>query len=134
MRRAIKPKSSPLRRLLGGGDGAGTNNGGGVPGGDCAGVKEPLPVMPLEVSAGGALWPVEKVGGAAPGPLPIAAAGVLCPPLDDGANDEPAAPLEAGGGVEVFTSGSAGEDGAVPGDRLVGLGVGKAGISLVPEG
>src|SRR5215469_1752018 len=121
MRRAIKPKSSLLRRLLGGGDGAGTNNGGGVPGGDCAGVKEPLPVMPLEVGAGGALCPVEN-------------AGVLCPPLDDGANDEPAAPLEAGGGVEVFTSGSAGEDGAVPGDRLVGLGVGKAGISLVSEG
>ena len=45
----------------------------------------------------------------APELLPIDSEGVLCPLLVDDAND---------GGVEVFTTGSAGEEGVVPGERL----------------
>ena len=50
----------------------------------------------------------------APELLPIDSEGVLCPLLVDDAN---------GGGVEVFTTGSAGEEGVIPGERLEGLGV-----------
>ena len=42
--RAIKLKSSLLRRLVGDGCGVGTNIGGGVIGGDCVGAKELLPI------------------------------------------------------------------------------------------
>ena len=50
--RAIRLKSSLLRRLVGDGGGVGTNSGGGVMGGDGAGAKEPLPGMLLEGGAG----------------------------------------------------------------------------------
>src|SRR2546428_5644781 len=125
-RRAINPKSSPLRCLVGAGSGVGTNIGGGVVGGDWAGAKEPLPGVPLEVSAGvdcpldvgvgygceggrGVLFAVECAGVEAPELLSINV-GVLCPPLDDGANDGLDWAIEVGGGVEVFTMGSTDEE------------------------
>jgi hypothetical protein len=133
----------PRRCLVGAGGGVGTNIGGGVVGGDWAGAKEPRPWVPLEVSAGvdcpldvgvgygceggrGVLFAIECAGVEAPELLSINV-GVLCPPLDDGAND-------VGGGVEVFTMGSTGEEGIAPGDRLEGLGVTYVGISSVSRG
>jgi hypothetical protein len=121
-RRAIKLKSSHLRCLVDVGGDAGTNIGGGVVGGDCAGAKEPLPGMLLE-SGAGVLFAVECAGVKAPALLPIDTGGVLCPPLDAGADDEPDWAIQAGGGVEVFTIGSAGEEGVAPGEKLEGLGV-----------
>src|SRR5216117_3952538 len=52
MMRAIKLKSSLLRRLVGDDGWVGTNRGGGVIGGDGADAKEPLPGMPLAGGAG----------------------------------------------------------------------------------
>ena len=130
----------PRRCLVGAGGGVGTNSGGGVVGGDWAGAKEPRPWVPLEASAGvdcplevavgyacegrrGVLLPVESAGVAAPELLPIDTAGVLCPPLAAGANAGPDWASAVGGGVEVFTMGSPGEEGVAPGGRLEGLGV-----------
>ena len=62
MMRAIKLKSSLLRRLVSDGGGVGTNSGGGVIGGDGAGAKELLPGMPLEGGAGVACLPDRGVG------------------------------------------------------------------------
>ena len=141
----------PRRCLVGAGGGVGTNIGGGVVGGDWAGAKEPRPWVPLEASAGvdcplevaveysceggrGVLFAVQYAGASAPGLLSIDNGGVLCPPLDDGANDGPAWAIEAGRGVEVFTMGSTGEEGTAPGDRLEGLGVTYVGISSVSRG
>ena len=53
---------------------------------------------------------------------------MLCPPLDVGANDEPDWAIKVGGGAEVFTIGSAGEDGVVPGVKLGGPGMIYVGI------
>ena len=125
MTRAIKPKSSHLHRLVGVDGGVGTNTGGGVMSGDCAGAKEPLPGTPPEVAclpgvgAGydckggrGVLFAVEYWGGSELPELPPIDTGVVfCPPVDDGANDEPDWAIEAGGGVEVFTISGAGEEG-----------------------
>src|SRR5207247_4081099 len=122
MMRAIKRKSSLLRRLVGDDGGVGTNRGGGVIGGDGAGAKEPPPGMPLAGGAGVACPPargvgyggaggrgvrcaVERVGGEAPELLPSESGGVLCPPLDDGANDEPDGAITGGGGGGVGTRG-----------------------------
>ena len=60
---------------------------------------------------------------AAPGLLPIDSGGVLCPPLEESATDKPDWAITAGGGVEVFTIGSIGEEGVAPDERLEGLGV-----------
>lgn len=63
--------------------------------------------------------------------LPIVTGGVFCPPLDNGANDEPDCASEAGGGkgsAEVFTSGCEGKDGVTPGAGLGELGMIYVGI------
>jgi len=59
---------------------------------------------------------------AAPGLLPIESGGVLCLPHEESATDEPDWDITAGGGVEVFTIGSIGEEGVAPDERLEGLG------------
>src|SRR2546421_8095115 len=130
MRRAITLKSSLLRCLVGAGSGVGTNAGGGR-----AGAEEPLPCMsgmpleggttvacPLNVGYGcedGIYIPctVECTGVGTPELLDTT--GVLCAPLDDGADDMPDWAITLGGCTEGFTSGSTGEDGVIPG---VGLG------------
>ena len=72
----------------------------------------------------GVLSVVAYAGVAVPGLLPIESGGVLCPPLAAGANAGPDWASESGGGVEVFTMGSAGEEGIIaPGERSEGLGV-----------
>src|SRR6266516_721602 len=120
--RAIKLKSNHLRCLVGEGGGVGTNIGVDGAGGDWAGAKEPLPGMLLE-SGAGVLFAVECVGVKAPELLPIDTGGVLCPPLDAGAYNGPDGGIQAGGGVEVFTIGSPGEEDVAPDERLEGLGV-----------
>ena len=94
-------------------------------GGDCAGAKEPLDIV-VESGCEGAkrvLGVVACAGVAVPELLPIESGGVLCPPLAAGANAGPDWASESGGGVEVFTMGSAGEEGIAPGERSEGLGV-----------
>ena len=144
MMRVIKLKSSLLRRLVGDGD-VGINIGGGVIGGDCAGAKEPLPGMPLYGDTGVAcpldvavgfgceggrrgLFTVEYVGVEDPELLPIDTGGMLCPPLEDGENDEPDWVIKVGDGAEVFTTGRAGEDGVFPGVRSGEMGMTYVGI------
>src|SRR5579863_1987856 len=100
MMRAINPNISPFRRLAGG-CGVGINTGGYR-----VGAKEPLPGLPLEVDARvdcpldfavgygcedgrGVLIAPEYGGLEAPVLLPIDIGGVLCPPLDEEAKDEP---------------------------------------------
>ena len=80
------------------------------------------------------LCAVECAGVEAPELLPIDSGGVLCPPRDDGANDKPDGAIPVGGGTEVFTRGSAGEDGVVPGVRLGGLGMTYVGIYSASRG
>ena len=124
MMRAINAKSSPLRRLFGGGVGAGT--GVGVIAGVCVGAEEPLPVTTLDAAVGydcadetGVLCDVAYVGVEVPVLLLHDCGAVLWPPLE-----ESAAFSAEGGGVEVFTIGSPGEEGVVArGVTLVGLGV-----------
>ena len=139
--RAINPKSSPFGCLVGDASGVGTNIGGGVAGGDCAGAKELLPGMPLDVAVGygcegakGMLFAFEYAGKETSELFPADTGGVLCPSRDDGADDEPDWAIPAGGGVEVFTIGSAGEDGAGPRDRLGGLGMTYVGIYSASRG
>lgn len=143
--RAIRLKSSPLRFLVRDGGGVGTNSGVGVIGSDCGGAEGWLPGMPLEGSIGVACPPgvatgygceggryvlcaVECAGGEASDLLPIDTGGVFCPPFDNGAKGEPDCAIEAGGGAEVFTSGSEGEDGVIPGVGLEELGMIYVGI------
>ena len=96
-------------------------------GGDCVGAKEPLPgvvvvACPLDVAVGygcevtgGVFCHVDCTGVEAPPPLLIESDGVLCPPLEECANDEPDWVIP-GGGVEVFTIGSALAEGVAVGD------------------
>ena len=98
----------------------GTNIGGG-----CAGAKEPLDVAVGYGCESGKGVPgvAECAGVEAPLLLLIDSGGVLCPPLEESATGEPDCAITGGGGVEVFTIGSAGEEGVAPGERLEGLGV-----------
>jgi hypothetical protein len=116
-RRATKLKSGHLRCLADEGGGVGTNSGGGVVGG--AGAKEPLDAAVGYGCEGaeGVLGVVECSGVAVPELLPIESGGVLCPPLEESATDEPKRAIAGGGGVEVFTIGSAGEEGVAPDER-----------------
>ena len=82
-------------------------------GGDCAGAKELPPEMPLEWERRGMLFAAGGVEVAAP---EADTGGVLCPPLDHGADDEPGWAIVLGVGAEMFSIDSAGEDGVVPGD------------------
>lgn len=60
----------------------------------------------------GVCWGVDCAGVKVPGLLLIdVTGGVLCPPLDDGVKAGNDCDNEAGGGVEVLTSGNSGEDG-----------------------
>jgi hypothetical protein len=130
-RRAIKLKSSHLRCLVGEGGGVGTNIGG-----DCAGAKEPLDIV-VESGCEGAkrvLGVVACAGVAVPELLPIESGGVLCPPLVECATGELDSAITGGGGVEVFTMGSAGEEGVDTGERLEGLGVMYVAISSTSTG
>ena len=88
----------------------GTTIGGEFIGGDCAGAKELPPALLLEWERRGTLF---AAGVAAPG---TGTEGVLCPPLDHGADDEPGWAIVLGVGAEMFSIDSAGEDGVVPGD------------------
>src|SRR5947208_13789865 len=108
MRRAISPKSSPLRRLVGAAGGVETV--GTDVGGVCAGAKEPPPegAVNRDSTMGVAVGYVCK--------------GVLCPPLVESADDEPDWAI-TGGEVEVFTIGSPDKEDTEPGVWLVGLGV-----------
>ena len=95
----------------------GTSSGGGVVGG--AGAKEP-PDAAVGYGCEGAkgvLGVVECTGVAVPELLPIGNGGVLCPPLEESATDEFGRAITGGGGVEVFTTGSTGEDGVAPVER-----------------
>ena len=105
-RSAIKLKSSHLRCLGGEGGGVGTNIGG-----DCAGAKDPLDAGVGYGCEGtkGVFGVVACAGVAAPELLPIESGGVLCPSLEESATDEPDGDIAGGGGVEVFTTGSADE-------------------------
>lgn len=111
--RASNAKSSPLRRLVGGGVGVLILIGGGVIAGDCAGARALLPRMPLDRGAGVAC-PLDVAAGydcagvEAPELLPIDAGGVLCPPLAHGVND----------GAGWANKGSEGEEGVALGERL----------------
>ena len=121
--RASNAKSSPLLRLVGGGVGA--DSGVGVIAGVCAGAKAPLPGAPLDVAVGydcaegtGVLCAPTCAGVEDPVLLPHDREGVLWLPLEESAD------LSAkGGGVEVFTIGSPGEEDVARGETLVGLGV-----------
>lgn len=130
--RAINPNISPLRRLAGG-CGAGINTGG-----YCVGAEEPLPGLPLEVGARadcpldvaveysceggkGVLIAPAYAGLEAPVLPPVVTGGVLCPPLDEEAKDEPDWAIN-GNAVEACAIGSTGEDSVAPGDRLGELG------------
>src|SRR5205823_5942949 len=110
--------------------------GGGVVGVDCAGAKEPLDIVVESGCEGTKRVPgvVACVGAAVPELLPIESGGVLCPPLEDSATDEPDWAIAGGGGVEVFTMGSAGEDGFTSGERLEGLGVMYVAMSSASRG
>ena len=48
---------------------------------------------------------------------------MLCPPLEDGENNEPGCAIKLGVDAEVFITGSAGEDGIFPGVGSRGLGM-----------
>src|SRR5579872_1197863 len=128
--RAIKPIISPLRRFTGGGGELNT-------GGYCVGAKAALPGLLLEVDVrvgrpldvgydcedGRGVLIAPAYGGLeAPVLLPVATGGVLGPPLDEDAREVPDW-ASKGSAVEGFTTGSTGEDGVVPGDRLSELGV-----------
>ena len=94
-------------------------------GGDCAGAKDPLDAGVGYGCEGtkGVFGVVACAGVAAPELLPIDSGGVLCPSLEESATDEPDWDIAGGGGVEVFTTGSADEEGVAPDERLEGLGV-----------
>lgn len=97
----------------------GTNIGGGVVGGDCAVAKDPLDAG-VRYGCEGAkevFGVVACAGVPVPELLPIESGGVLCPPLEESATDEPDRAIAGGGGVEVFTMGSADEEGVAPGER-----------------